>query len=61
MLQFNKQFYINVILFFIALIVLGLSIWALVAKCPENFGSNCSMNHNIEGGIIGSDNSRKYA
>lgn len=39
MLSFNRQFWKNpyFILFVVACVVLGLSIWALVAKCPENF------------------------
>lgn len=41
MLSFNRQFWFNTVLFVVACVVLGLSIWALVAKCPENFGSSC--------------------
>ena len=43
MLSFNRQFWKNpdFILFVVACVVLGLSIWALVAKCPEKFGSSC--------------------
>ena len=39
MLSFNRQFWFNTVLFVVACVVLGLSIWALVAKCPENFGN----------------------
>jgi hypothetical protein len=63
MLSFNRQFWKNpdFILFVVACVVLGLSIWALVAKCPENFGSNCSIQQKTEGDIIGTEQSLNYA
>ena len=35
-MQYSKQFYTNVILFVLSLIVLGLSIWAFVAPCKKD-------------------------
>ena len=41
MLTYNRQFLFNTILFVVACVVLGLSIWALVAKCKnDNFGNS---------------------
>jgi hypothetical protein len=35
-MQYSKQFYTNVTLFILALVVLGLSIWAIVAPCKKD-------------------------
>jgi hypothetical protein len=35
-MQYSKEFYTNVILFILALVVLGLSIWAFVAPCKKD-------------------------
>lgn len=38
-MQYSQNFYTNVVLFVLALVVLGLSIWAFVAPCKkDNFG-----------------------
>ena len=39
-MQYSKQFYTNVILFVLSLVVLGLSIWAFVAPCKNDKFSN---------------------
>ena len=36
MLQFTKEFWMNLVLFVFACIVLGLSIWALTLPCKKN-------------------------
>lgn len=35
-MQYSKEFYTNVTLFILALVVLGLSIWAFVAPCKKD-------------------------
>ena len=40
-MQYSQNFYTNVALFVLALIVLGLSIWAFVTPCKKDgFGDN---------------------
>ena len=52
-MQYSKQFYTNVILFVLSLIVLGLSIWAFVVPCKNDKFSNilnaedCYNNNNL--------------
>ena len=50
-MQYSQNFYTNVVLFVLALVVLGLSIWAFVAPCKKDgFGNpvgpfgNCCKN-----------------
>lgn len=35
-MQYSKQFYTNVILFVLSLVILGLSIWAFVVPCKKD-------------------------
>ena len=35
-MQYSQNFYTNVVLFVLALVVLGLSIWAFVAPCKKD-------------------------